>query len=97
MSGFESAWDNFQAAWSAIPADQRTKLLRENLSPDCVYTDPNGMAHGYDEITERLGETWELSLNTRQFPLGPCATELETRSFSARAMPVSERTEGWSR
>ena len=62
MSEFESTWDNFQAAWSNIPADQRTKLLRENLSRDCVYTDPNGIAHGYDEITERIKGTQE------QFP-----------------------------
>lgn len=57
MIDFENTWNNFQAAWSDIPADRRAELLHDNLSEDCVYTDPNGMAHSYDELAERIQGT----------------------------------------
>lgn len=46
----EKTWLTYASSWKAETASERRALYEASLSPDCIYTDPLAVAHGWDEL-----------------------------------------------
>lgn len=49
-------WNTWQAAWADLPAGRRRTMIEDSIAPEVVYTDPNSVSRGYDEITVKMAE-----------------------------------------
>jgi predicted ester cyclase len=49
-------WNTWQAAWTDLPAERRQTMIEHSIAPEVVYTDPNSVSRGYDEITVKMAE-----------------------------------------
>ncbi len=47
-------YDRYLAAWSAIPDAERARMLRESLSEQIVFTNPQQTRCGLSEVVEHL-------------------------------------------
>ncbi len=47
-------YDLYLAAWSAVPDDERARMLRESLPEQIVFTNPQQTRHGLSELAEHL-------------------------------------------
>jgi hypothetical protein len=47
-------YEIYLSAWSAIPDDERAKLLRESLSEDIVFTNPMQTRRGWADVAVHL-------------------------------------------
>ena len=47
-------WNTWQAAWADLPADRRRSMIEGSIAPAAVYTDPDSISRGYDEITVKM-------------------------------------------
>jgi hypothetical protein len=47
-------WNMWQAAWADITMDKRRVMLEASVAPEAVYTDPDSVSHGYDQITAKV-------------------------------------------
>ena len=50
-------WNTYQAAWADIPAAGRQELLFESVDQDCVYTDPQSVSHGHEQLIQKMEST----------------------------------------
>lgn len=54
---FLTAWNTYQAAWSAVSDRERQQMLEQSVAPDCVYTDPTSVSRGHRELTGKMRAT----------------------------------------
>ena len=47
-------WNTWQAAWADMPADRRRSMMEASIAPAVVYTDPESVSRGYDEIIVKM-------------------------------------------
>jgi len=47
----KNTWETYTKSWSETDPNKRMQLLKESLSPQCVYTDPNVQASGYENLS----------------------------------------------
>jgi hypothetical protein len=47
---FRKSSDTYEKSWSENDPTKRMQMLKEALSPDCVYTDPNVVLVGYEAL-----------------------------------------------
>jgi hypothetical protein len=52
-------WNTWQAAWADIPAEQRQSMLEKSIAPEVMYTDPDSVSHGFEEITAKIVKAQE--------------------------------------
>ncbi len=45
-----ATWASYQAAWEDCSSTERGDLLAKSVTEDCLYTDPQGKAHGLSEL-----------------------------------------------
>jgi hypothetical protein len=46
----KEVWERYAASWKVESAAEKRALYETCLSPNCVYTDPEVQAHGWDEL-----------------------------------------------
>lgn len=47
-------YDLYLAAWSDVPDEERARMLRESLSEQIVFANPQQIRHGIGEVIEHL-------------------------------------------
>ena len=52
----QSIWETYTKSWSEADQSKRLQLFEQSLSPDCMYTDPNIEASGYDHLSGYMSE-----------------------------------------
>ena len=52
-------WIDYQAAWSAMAADERRALLAKSVDERCTYSDPTGSCDGVDALAARIEKSQE--------------------------------------
>ena len=50
----QSTWETYVASWKAPTAAEKQALFAASLDPHCTYTDPLGMASGWEALAETM-------------------------------------------
>lgn len=54
ISNYNKVWDSYTSSWSEANPLKRKLILEKNLTGDCIYTDPNIQAVGYEHISDYM-------------------------------------------
>lgn len=46
----QKLWNAYQGAWADIPAEERERLLRQTLTPDVAFTNPDADERGIERM-----------------------------------------------
>ena len=47
-------YDLYLAAWSAVPDNERVRMLRESLAEQAIFTNPQKTRHGRADVADHL-------------------------------------------
>ncbi|MEO1172958.1 MAG: nuclear transport factor 2 family protein [Myxococcota bacterium] len=47
---FKETWNTYASSWGATSDKERRERYQAALDPECVYTDPQMQARGFDEL-----------------------------------------------
>ena len=59
MNTFNTIWDIYRSCWSEVNANQRTQKLKNILTSNFEYLDPNFKVNGYLELSNYMKEFQE--------------------------------------
>lgn len=49
-------WETYSSCWSILDEKERKEILTTTIGTDCVYTDPNMVAVGIDNLSDYMGQ-----------------------------------------
>ena len=52
----QKLWNTYQRAWADIPAEEREQRLRETLTPDVAFTNPDADERGIERMIASVNE-----------------------------------------
>ena len=52
----KAVWERYVASWKANSVAEKRALFEQCLAPECTYTDPLQVAHGWDALLAYMSE-----------------------------------------
>lgn len=55
----QEIWETYVSSWQAKTEAERKRLYEQALRPDCTYSDPLTVAHGWQQLTDYMAQFHE--------------------------------------